>query len=616
MDSTVHAPLLTNAVGHLAGLIAFGAFLLLLDRSARLGRRSRLSAPAAAAALAFLWNLGSLVVLLMDANSAGRELVASLSFAVLSMLPCVLLHLALGREYVALRIAGYLCGVTAAVVHLLEASGAQVASHSLGIDVITYGFGALAVASLALLARGGADRRPAVTRASLAISLFLLAASFVHFETETGPGSWTHELVFHHAAIPLALFVLLQDYRFLLLDAFVRFLGAAFLAAGFSTLLLSGLLQLGWLSSEAMGQLGGLAFVLAVSASILLYPIAQQAIGRWLDPILFRRGSIDATLGRIRAIEGAPAKPFCDQVARVVAEFVSARRWALSEQEEPASGRTVEALDDRGSRRRPETSAWAEVSVALRVAPGRTRKLWLGPRNGGRRYLGADLTDLEALAAAADARLETIRRDEQQRLLAEAELQALRAQINPHFLFNALNALYGVIPRAAPGARKTLLNLADILRYSLDNKRQQVALDEELRVVEAYLAIERLRLADRLAVRIECDDAARSAKIPAFSVQPLVENAVKHGISGKPSGGGISVDIGLNDDRLRIEVRDDGVGFEASNTPGSGHGLRNVQRRLELCYGDDTEFEIDSEPGRTCVRFTVPAAADTARIAS
>ena len=238
MDTAIHLPVLINALGHIAGVTAFGAFLILLIRGG--GRRDwrEIRGPAAAAALALFWNLGSLAVLATPAGSAASEAVASLSFAVLSLLPSVLLHLALGPEHAWLRLAGYGVGAVAAGAHLSEALGFGLGTHEFGLNLITYGFGALAVVAAVLLSRGGQGRRAAGMRALAAMSLFLLAASFVHFDAEQGPGSWAHELIFHHAGIPLALFVLLQDYRFLLLDVFVRLLGAVVLAAGLAGLLL------------------------------------------------------------------------------------------------------------------------------------------------------------------------------------------------------------------------------------------------------------------------------------------------------------------------------------------------------------------------------------------
>jgi len=604
MDAAIHSPTLVNGLGHLGGVIAFAAFLVLLYRSARLSDRPRLSPASAAAALALLWNLGSLLVLLADPASWSREIVASVSFAVLSLLPGVLLHLALGPRYPWLRALGYVTGSVAAVLHLVEALGGAEGLHQPAIDLITYGFGGLAVVFVVSLLRGQeADRRGPAMRASAAMSLFLLAASFVHFEAEPGPASWTHELIFHHAAIPLALFVLLQDHRFLLLDAFVRWLGAALLAGLFAGALVAAGAGLGWVPADAIGPAGSALLIVGGGVAILAYPRVRDWLGARVEATLFPRGDMDAALAEIGEADGL-GRPFVEQAAETIAEFAATRRWALAEDEVSAPGAVVEALES--GRDGDETPLWAEVRVALRTPAGRNRSLWLGPREGGRRYLGADLEDLQRLATEAAERLDVLRREEQQRLLGEAELQALRAQINPHFLFNAFNALYGAIPRSVTGARRTLLDLTEILRYSLDGQRQYVALEEELRVVEAYLAIERLRLQDRLSVRIDCDEAARGARIPAFTIQPLVENAVKHGISEKTEGGEITVEIRMEGDGVSVAVRDDGVGFDAGAGSESGHGLQNVRRRLELCYGEAARFEIESSPKGTRATFQAP----------
>ena len=309
MDAVIHSPVLVNAIGHLAGIVAFGAFLVLLDRRARLSRRTRISAPTAAATLAFLWNLGSLVVLIWGADGHGREIVASLSFAVLSMLPCVLLHLALGAQYRWLCAAGYVAGTISAALHLLEAFGFAIGSHELAIQLTTYAFAGIALVFVLLLLRGQADRRSPAMRASVAISLFLIAASFVHFEDAPGAVSWTREVLFHHAAIPLALFVLLHDYRFLLLDAFVRLLGVAALAGLFPAALLIALLHLGWLDVGVGGSAGLAGIWVATTLAILLFPPTRNRIGKWVEPIFFRRGDIDATLMRVSSLVNTPGAP-------------------------------------------------------------------------------------------------------------------------------------------------------------------------------------------------------------------------------------------------------------------------------------------------------------------
>ena len=145
---------------------------------------------------------------------------------------------------------------------------------------------------------------------------------------------------------------------------------------------------------------------------------------------------------------------------------------------------------------------------------------------GGRRYLSQDLEDLDRLSTELSDQVERRRRTELNRLVAEAELDALRARINPHFLFNSLNALYATIPRSAVDARKTLVNLAEIVRYSLQGTRRFVSLDQEMRIVQAYLQIERLRLGERLRTGIDIVEDTLQIAVPVLSIQPLVENAV------------------------------------------------------------------------------------------
>src|SRR5262249_52296022 len=142
--------------------------------------------------------------------------------------------------------------------------------------------------------------------------------------------------------------------------------------------------------------------------------------------------------------------------------------------------------------------------------------------------------DLDALARTAievAEQVEKLRQQEMHRLVNQAELRALQSQMNPHFLFNALNTLYGTIPREATEARRIVLNLADLFRYVLRSNKTVVPLAEELQIVRAYLEVEQLRLGERLHVEIQMDDSALNVPIPVLSVQPLVENAIKHGVA-------------------------------------------------------------------------------------
>ena len=249
--------------------------------------------------------------------------------------------------------------------------------------------------------------------------------------------------------------------------------------------------------------------------------------------------------------------------------------------------------------------AGVEVVIPILLSKAETRFLFLGRRSGGRRYLSEDLDLLTHLAARIAEQVVGMRESELKRLVAQAELRALQSQIHPHFLFNALNTLYGAIPREADGARRTVLNLADIFRYFLQTDRTYIALEEELRIVQAYLEIESLRLGPKLRIEISVSPEVMGVRIPVLSIQPLVENAVKHGVAGKAEGGLVRLDARLENGRLRVRVSDSGAGFAEGDGNGRGVGLDNVRQRLRLCYGPDADLKIDSSDKGACVQFAV-----------
>jgi LytS/YehU family sensor histidine kinase len=192
-------------------------------------------------------------------------------------------------------------------------------------------------------------------------------------------------------------------------------------------------------------------------------------------------------------------------------------------------------------------------------------------------------------------------------LVSQAELRALQAQIHPHFLFNALNTLYGIIPKEAAGARRTVLNLADIFRYFLSTERRTIALEDEMRIVRAYLEIESLRLGSKLRIEIDIDPSTSAAQIPVLSVQPLVENAVKHGVSPQSHGGLVRVTAREEQGMIVLRVADTGAGFgQESALEGSGVGLANVRRRLLLCYQGKADFVMERNGAETVVGFSAP----------
>ncbi len=602
-----HFSILIHVVGHGSGVLAFGGFLVLLRRSPK---ESGLL-PAAAAALALCWNAASLATLLVDPGGARLEAVSAFSMAVLSLLPCTLLHLALGGEHAWLHRAGYVLSTWAALIHALDAVGVSIADPDIGTAIISYGFSGLAIVSAVVLAHQGSRHRRTGMRVLAAMALLVFSVSFFHFRHEHSAVAWIHELLAHHAVIPLALFVLLQDYRFLLLDVFIRLAGAGALAASLAGLLLWAADSMHLLPADRVTAFGAAAFLGLTATAILVYPLVLSRATAWLENRLFRRRDPEEAIRSIHALEAGSEASFLEQSCKVIADFAAASRWELLESQagldltrsEAAPGPFFDSL-------RPESRWWAEAVVPIRDRAGSTRPLLLGHRDGALRYLSADLADFDNLATEVAARLERIRMEEQRGLLRDAEMAALRAQINPHFLFNALNALNAILPSHAAEARRALLNLAEIFRYSLADKSQFVPLDQEIAIVRAYLEIEELRMGDRLSTSIRSDPLASGQMVPALCVQPLVENAVKHGVSPRAEGGRVQVTARPDGAMLRIVVIDDGGGFDPAAVAGGGHGLRSVERRLRLCYGRNMDFDIDSSSGGTRVRLSLPLAAE------
>jgi LytS/YehU family sensor histidine kinase len=252
---------------------------------------------------------------------------------------------------------------------------------------------------------------------------------------------------------------------------------------------------------------------------------------------------------------------------------------------------------------------WAEAQIPLRFSSGQTSLLLTGQRRGRQRYLSEDLEDMRRLGAVIVEQVERFRSQELKRLATQAELRALQAQINPHFLFNAFNTLYGTIDRGSADARRLVLNLTDIFRYFLQGDRSVIALSEELRIIEAYLEIEALRLGERLESEIDVSDSALPIVIPILAIQPLVENAVKHGVACKTGNGRVVVRAQVTDGTLHVTVEDFSLGplgSGAYSAPGSGVGLINVRRRLNLSYGPQASLDVRHAERGTLVTLKIP----------
>ena len=197
---------------------------------------------------------------------------------------------------------------------------------------------------------------------------------------------------------------------------------------------------------------------------------------------------------------------------------------------------------------------------------------------------------------------------QQQELLSQSEIKLLHAQVNPHFLFNALNTISAIVRREPDRARELILSLSRFFRINLKQNTALVSLKQEIEHVNAYLSIEKARFAERLSVQIACDDATLPVLIPSFTLQPLVENAVKHGIAQQLDGGTITISARLTSDNQVCVVVEDNAGlYQPRHADSEGLGMDIVDKRLIYQFGATSGLITECQPGEfTRMSFSVP----------
>lgn len=244
-----------------------------------------------------------------------------------------------------------------------------------------------------------------------------------------------------------------------------------------------------------------------------------------------------------------------------------------------------------GAPARPGLAQYLPVGLREHVLP------WLA--------LAGIVTAVEARRRSLHAMLE---RERLRAEVAEQRLIALTGQLHPHFLFNTLQGISTLIHRDAEAADEMLAKLSDLLRDVLRHRDHVlVPIDNEMRFVRTYLEIAQLRFADRLTFTVDASPDVAEASVPLFILQPLVENALSHGIGAQARGGCIKVRATRAGDRLVLEVADDGVGMPNGTPPRERIGLSNTRERLRASFGEDQRLSIEGQPGRgTIARIEMP----------
>jgi signal transduction histidine kinase len=356
-------------------------------------------------------------------------------------------------------------------------------------------------------------------------------------------------------------------------------------------------------------------------ATAVCYPTLRRGIDWFVDHVLLHRPDytqLHAEIAyRVRRHQEIPA--LLDDICAQLMPALSARvvHWRQAESDKPPH---PAASDGAGVAARVDVPVAEPPQFAIEVSE-LTR---------GRRLFSDDRAALDAVAALVGRRIDAIRlaheryereiRDQEMgKLATEAELRALHAQINPHFLFNALTTIGYLIQAAPSRALDTLMRLTSLLRGVLRSEAEMTTLGRELELVQSYLAIEHARFEDRLRIRVDVPAALHDLQLPPLLLQPIVENAVKHGISPQRDGGDLYVSARLEhrpreSPALLIVVRDTGAGASAERLRRgreAGVGLSNVARRLECQYGSAGALSISSVVGAgTTVEIRLPASAD------
>ena len=651
MNTALSIGELLNIVGLSMGVALYAMLLVMVVRARRTpAARGRMDPLLLVTAmLGLVWNVSALPA--YDLVKVGIEgpfrLLSAIGFSALGFLPAVVVHSVLRGERQHVRgimrrtiaIVAYCASVSATVLQFRAAWTGLPVPSAPAMRLLTYAFVGLIV-PLAVVTRD----QPGARRALWGAALATFAVSALHLsEFHRGDVAWPVELMGHHASLPLALAILYQDYPFALADLFLKrvlsLLAVVAVAFGAVAIFDAGSRALGSTMPLSAIQVGVLVTLWVATA--LMYPWLREGAVWFVDTVVLQRpdyASLRATLARTLAAQ-PDETALLDHLCEVLAPALAARsvRWYEAgprPEGDPGlasvviGAPAVEFLAAIRHASKPHGSPPESIAALLLVPTTEVPHyaVAIADLMGGRRLLSDDLTALEAIAVFVARRIDGIRltneryrremrEGEIDKLVTEAELRALRAQVNPHFLFNALTTIGHLIQAAPARALQTLMRLTALLRAVLRSDGELTTLGRELELVEAYLDIERARFEERLAVAIDVPAALRHVCVPPLILQPLVENAVKHGISRKQAGGQVMVTGRLDPmtsdpPRLVLVVQDTGAGATSDALEqgrGIGVGLRNIQRRLDFQYGSTASLSISTEPDAgTTVELHLP----------
>jgi two-component system LytT family sensor kinase len=629
---------LLNLVGLSTGVALYAMLLAMVLRSGTLGGAPARLDPVllSTAILGLVWNLCALPAYeLPKVGIVGPfPWLIAIGFCALGFLPAVVVYSVLregprgptGAAKRTMASAAYLVSSVAALLQIHAVWVGDEVPSTAAMRLLTYTFVAL-VAPLVFVTRGQAGERRALWVSALAA----FAVSALHLtQLHQGEGSWLVELLGHHASVPLAFAILYQDYPFALADLFLKraltlllLVVTAFVAIAMFSLGSAPFDRFVRMDPRQVG-----ALVTLWVATALVYPTLRGATAWFVDSVVLRRPdyrSLRATATRrMQVRDTAPA--LLDELCELLAPAMNARSVTWHEVAGATySGQPSSPVSEPTGQTLVVTGEPTLVTIPTVDEP--RYALTISQLTGGRRLLSDDVSSLETMAIAAGRRIDAIRitheryerelrEQEIAKLASQAELRALRAQINPHFLFNALTTIGYLIQTAPERAFDTLMRLTSLLRGVLRSESEFTTLGRELDIVASYLEIERARFDERLRVDIDVPLTLRSLRLPPLVLQPIVENAIKHGVGALASGGQVTIAARLRHGvdglaTLELQVIDTGAGAtpqDFARRRELGVGLRNVERRLACQYGEQSALDVRTAVGRgTTVTIRMPA---------
>ena len=459
-------------------------------------------------------------------------------------------------------------------------------------------------------------RRRSTPRAVYFPSLFIVTALGIAVLMMLPESHGLFSGVASHFILLMVLCTFLLFARFRLADRFIRYAVRILLAALWAGILAAiTTAPTTWeVVHQARFPSAVHAFMLVLSVNALLFSIAfvDERVGKQVNRWLFRapdyRAETRALAARLRDLhDERQIAEAVEDAARRPLELSEARVIAAGEDGFPAALLEGETAERAGEVLVPIATG-GRVTHALVAAPGPARPGLVSNDVDYLRAIAALYGNrIDALARERDA----IERQSREALLlqqvTEAELRALRAQINPHFLFNSLNTVADLIVRDPVRAETMTLRLASVFRHVLaHSSRPLTTVRDEIEFLRAYLYIEEARFGDRLRVEIAVDPALDGEAVPSLILQPLVENALKHGLGPKPGPGHLTISVSAEDGFLQLRVEDDGMGLGARQES-QGVGLANVAERLATLYQDRASVALEAREGGGCrVRVRIP----------